>query len=35
MLNFDFFEKSLKMVSPLNFVYDFSGELALMLHFLN
>ena len=26
MLNFDFLEKDLEIVSPLNFVYDFSRK---------
>ena len=32
MLNFDFLEKSVGMVSPAHFVYDFSGKMTFMLH---
>ena len=31
MLNFNFSEKGLRLVSPLHFVYDFSRKLFLML----
>ena len=31
MLNFNFSEKGLGLVSPLHFVYDFSRKLFLML----
>ena len=31
MLNFDFLEKSLGIVSPSHFVYDFSTKVCLML----
>ena len=33
MLNFDILEKVLEMVSPLNFVYDFSSKI-FMLYFM-
>ena len=32
MLNFDFLEKGQEIVSPPNFVYDFSRKIFLMLH---
>ena len=32
MLNFNFSEKGLGLVSPSNFVYDFSRKIFLMLH---
>ena len=35
MLNFNFSEKSLGLVSPPHFVYDFSRKLFLMLHSIN
>ena len=35
MLNFNFSEKSLGLVSSPHFVYDFSRELLLMLHSIN
>ena len=35
MLNFDFLEKGLGIVSPLYFVYDFSRKRFLLLHSIN
>ena len=35
MLNFNFSEKSLGLISPPHFVYDFSRKLFLMLHSIN
>ena len=35
MLNFDFLEKGLGIVSPAHFVYDFSTKMSLMLHSIN
>ena len=35
MLNFNFSEKGLGLVSPPHFVYDFSRKMFLMLHFIN
>ena len=35
MLNFNFWEKSLDLVSPPQFVYDFSRKIFLMLCFVN
>ena len=35
MLNFNFSEKSLRLVSPTNFMYDFSRKMFLMLHSIN
>ena len=35
MLNFNFSEKSLGLVSPPHYVYDFSREIFLMLHSSN
>ena len=35
MLNFDFLEKGLGIVSPTYFVYDFSTKMLLMLYSLN
>ena len=32
MVNFDFLEKCLGIVSPLHFVYDFSRKMFLMLY---
>ena len=32
MLNLDFLEKGLALVSPTHFVYDFSRKIFLMLH---
>ena len=32
---FDFFEKSLGLVSPQHFVYDFSRKVFPMLYFIN
>ena len=35
MLNFDFLEKGLGIVSPRNFVYEFSTKVFLMLYSIN
>ena len=35
MLNFDFLDKGLKIVSPAHFVYDFSTKMFLMLYSLS
>ena len=35
MINFDFLEMSLGIVSLRHFVYDFSRKMLLMLHFIN
>ena len=35
MLNYNFSEKSLGLVSPAHFVYDFSRKLFLVLHSIN
>ena len=35
MLNFDFLEKGLGIVSPPHFVYDFSTKMFLMLYSIN
>ena len=35
MLNFNFSEKGLGLVSPPHFVYDFSRKMFLMLHSIN
>ena len=35
MLNFNFSEKSLELVSPPHILYDFSRKLFLMLHSIN
>ena len=35
MLNFDFSERGLGIVSPSHFVYDFSRKIFLMLHSIN
>ena len=35
MLNFDFLEKGLGIVSVSQFVYDFSSKMFLMLYFVN
>ena len=35
MLNFNFSEKGLRLVSPPHFVYDFSRKMFLMLHSIN
>ena len=35
MLNFDFLDKGLGIVSPAHFVYDFSTEMFLMLYSIN
>ena len=35
MLNFDFLEKNLGIVSPPHFVYDFSKKIFFMLYFTN
>ena len=32
MLNFDILEKVLEMVSPLNFVYDFSSKIFVIFY---
>ena len=35
MLNFDFLDKGLGIVSPVHFVHDFSTKMFLMLHSIN
>ena len=35
MLNFDFFEKGLGIVSPPHFSYDFSTKMFFMLYSIN
>ena len=35
MLNFNFSEKGLGLVSPPHFVYDFSKKMFLVLHSVN
>ena len=35
MLDFDFLDKSLAIVSPAHFVYDFSTKMFLMLYSIN
>ena len=35
MLNFDFLEKGLGIVSPPHFVYDFSRKMFFMLYSIN
>ena len=35
MLNFEFLEKGLGIVSPPHFVYDFSRKMFLMLYSIN
>ena len=35
MLNFDFLDKDLGIVSPAHFVYDFSTKMFLMLYSIN
>ena len=35
MLNLDFLEKGLKIVSPSHFVYDFSRKMFLLLYFIH
>ena len=35
MLNFDFLKKSLEIVSPPHFVYNFSRKMFLKLYFSN
>ena len=35
MVNFDFLDKGLGIVSPAHFVYDFSAKMILMLCFIN
>ena len=35
MLNFDFLDKGLEIVSPAHFVHDFSTKMFLMLFFIN
>ena len=35
MLNFNFLEKSLRIVSPPYFVYDFTRKMFLILYYIN
>ena len=35
MVNLDYLEKGLEIVSPPHFVYDFSTEMCLMLYSIN
>ena len=35
MINFEFLEKDLGIVSPAHFLYDFSTEMFRMLHSIN
>ena len=35
MLNFNFSEEGLGLVSPPHFTYDFSRKMFLVLHFIN
>ena len=35
MLNFDFLDKGLGIVSPAHFVYDFPTKMFLMLYSIN
>ena len=35
MLNFDFLDKGLGIVSPAHFMYDFSTKMFLMLYSIN
>ena len=35
MLNFDFLDKGLGIVSPAHFAYDFSTKMFLMLYSIN
>ena len=35
MLNFDFLDKVLRIVSPANFAYDFPTKMFLMLYSIN
>ena len=35
MLNFDFLKQGLGLVAPLNFVYNFSKKIYLMLYSIN
>ena len=35
MLNFNFLERGLGLVSPQNFVYDFSRNVFVVLHSIN
>ena len=35
MLNFDFLDKGLGIVSPAHFRYDFSAKMLLMLYSIN
>ena len=35
MLNFDFLDKGLGIISPAHFVYDFSTKMLLMLYSIN
>ena len=34
MLNFDFLEKSLEIVSPLHFMHDVSNKIFLILYYI-
>ena len=35
MLNFDFLDDGLRIVSPAHFVYDFSTKMSLLLYSIN
>ena len=35
MLNFDFLDKGVEIVSPAHFVYDFSTKMLVMLYSVN
>ena len=35
MLNFDFLDKGLEILSPAHFVYDFLAKMFLMLYSIN
>ena len=35
MLNFDFLDKGVGIVSPAHFVYDFSIKMFFVLYFIN
>ena len=35
MVNFDFLDKDLRIVSPADFVYDFSTKMFLMIYSIN
>ena len=35
MLNFDFLDKGLEIISPAHFVYDFLTKMFLMLYSIN